>query len=137
MTIYTVDLNTFGQSWMLLEVPERYTDVVYQLLLGAHEEGLEPRLWPQRQRHKGEITFVDANGPLLTDLPLGADMGTHLLPLSDLEVDPSECRRRARTFTLIIRNAWFGPPLLHMMGAQPGGPPLTLNTSSPSMADSV
>jgi len=59
----TVDLNTFGRGWTLLDLPEWLTDAVYQVLLGAHEEDLGSSGRPQSQRRKREIVSIDTDGP--------------------------------------------------------------------------
>lgn len=54
----TVEANTSGQDLMLFDAPNIITDVLYQLLLGAHEPDLGSALWWQIQRYKSEIPFA-------------------------------------------------------------------------------
>ena len=44
-------------------IPEWLTNALYQILLGSHEKGLGGRRVFQRQRCKGEMLFIDTDGP--------------------------------------------------------------------------
>ena len=54
----------YPAAWRIenVDIQQWTTDAVYRTLLGTHEEDLGSTGGSQRQRHKGEMLFIDTSG---------------------------------------------------------------------------